>query len=219
MKAAIFDMDGLLVDSEPLWTRAEKEVFGSLGLSLSDQDCAQTVGLGLEEVVEFRFRQHPWKAPDRRQVAEAIHRRVRELLLGEASPKPGARHALELFSRLGFRLGLATASDQELIEAALGRTKLLGYFQHLQSAVGLPPKPHPEVFLRAARALGAEPANCVGLEDSLPGLQAVRAAGMKSVAVPEPRLRSRPEFSRADLLLCSLEELTEDLVMRLFGER
>lgn len=217
-RAVIFDMDGLLVDSEPLWTRAEQEIFATVGITLDAAACAQTVGMGLEQVVAYRYRQHPWKAPGREEIARAIHRRVVELVRDQVRPMPGARRALELVSGLGWRIGLATSSDQELIQAALGRLGFTELFQHLQSAQDVARgKPHPDVYLACAAALEVKPAACVGCEDSLTGLAAVHAAGMKAVVVPERRLRHEPGFQEAELLLDSLEQLDQRLLVGLFA--
>ena len=215
LRAAIFDMDGLLVDTEPLWTRAEMETFATVGIHLQEKDCAETVGLGLEQVVDFRYLRTPWTGPSKREIAAAIHRRVLELVSTDTRPMPGALQALGLARSLGWKIGLATASDPQLIHAALSCAGMLDFFDHLQSAEGLPAKPHPEVYFQAARMLGVRPADCVGLEDSLPGLRAVKSAGMKAVAVPEPRLRNQPGFREADLLLGSLEQLRSEHLLNL----
>jgi len=218
LHAAIFDLDGLLVDSEPLWTRAEQEIFATVGIDLDEAACAETVGMGLEQVVDYRYRQQPWDGPGRAEIARAIHGRVVELVRGEGRPLPGALPAIGLVKRLGWRVGLATASDHQLIDAALGRLGTRHLFDHLQSAQEVARgKPHPDVYLACAAALGVEPAACVGFEDSLPGLQAIRAAGMKAVAVPERRLRGAAAFQAADLLLDSLEQLNEELLLGLFA--
>ncbi|MBN2497060.1 MAG: hexitol phosphatase HxpB [Deltaproteobacteria bacterium] len=216
IRAAIFDMDGLLLDSEPLWTRAEMEVFGSLGIRLEPADCARTVGMGLAEVVALRHAEHPWRAPDQAEVAARIHARVVALLGAEGRAMPGAREALAFFRRRGLKLGLATASDAELVSAGLGAAGLAGGFDFVQSAAELPyGKPHPMVYLRAAEGLGVEPGACVALEDSIPGLIAAKAARMKAVAVPARRDRADPRLAIADLRLDSLESIDEALWARL----
>jgi mannitol-1-/sugar-/sorbitol-6-/2-deoxyglucose-6-phosphatase len=216
IRGAIFDMDGLLVDSEPLWTRAEIEVFATVGIRLDESQCAQTIGMGLEQVVAFRYRQQPFSKPSREEVARAIHRRVVELVSKHARAMPGALQALEFVRSKVARIGLATASDHELIDAALGRLAIRDIFDHLQSAAELPRgKPDPEVYLLAARGIRVAPGECVAFEDSLLGLEAILAAGMKSVAVPERRLVSDERFSRANIVLESLERLDDQIWQRL----
>ena len=212
IRAAIFDMDGLLVDSEPLWTRAEIEGFGALGIALTPADCAQTVGLALEEVVALRYRQKPWEGAGRAEVAAGIHRRMLELLRTEAHAMPGAREALRFFRERGCRLGLATSSDPALMETALGTLALRGEFDFLQAGEGLTHgKPHPEIYLRCAEALSVPPGDSVALEDSLPGVRSAKAAGMRVIAVPEPRLWRNPGYAVADRVLVTLAQLDEEV--------
>ena len=147
-QAAIFDMDGLLVNSEPLWTQAEQEVFKTVGIQLSHQDCRQTIGIGLEEVVALRYAQNPWNDQSQKEIATKIHGRVVELVTHSAQAMPGANEVVHLLGRLGFQIGLATSSDEVLIQAALGRLSMVHLFDHIQSASQLPHgKPHPQVYL------------------------------------------------------------------------
>jgi HAD superfamily hydrolase (TIGR01509 family) len=210
-EAAIFDMDGLLIDSEPLWTQSEIEGFATVGIELDEQRCRETVGLGLDEVVEFRFESQPWAEPDQAQVAKHIHTRVRELIVNQGQALPGARAALAFVREKNCRVGLATASDLSLIEAVMQRLNMGDAFDHLQSAAGLEhSKPHPQVYLEAARQLGVAPQHCVAFEDSVPGLIAAKAANMRAVAVPEAALRSDPRYGIADLVLDSLVQLDDE---------
>ena len=219
IRAAIFDMDGLLIDSEPLWTRAEIEAFATVGIELDQEKCAQTVGKGLEEVVRFRYEQQPWTGKSLEEVGLLIHRRMLELVEAEGRPMPGAIAAVEFFKSKGLKLGLATSSDRSLIDASLDALDLKSAFDHLQSGSELEHgKPHPLVYLVTAERLGIPPAECLALEDSLPGLTAAKAAGMKAVAVPEPRLFGDPRFDIADVVLQTLEELNHEIWNRLANE-
>ena len=214
IRAAIFDMDGLLIDSEPLWTRAEIEAFMTVGIELDQKKCAQTVGKG-----RFRYRQQPWTGKSLEEVGLLIHRRMLELVEAEGRPMPGAIEAVEFFRNKGLKLGLATSSDRSLIDASLDALDLKSAFDHLQSGSELEHgKPHPLVYLVTAERLGIPPAECLALEDSLPGLTAAKAAGMKAVAVPEPRLFGDPRFDIADVVLQTLEELNHEIWNRLANE-
>jgi HAD superfamily hydrolase (TIGR01509 family) len=216
IEAAIFDMDGLLIDSEPLWTQSEIEVFATVGIELDEERCRETVGLGLDEVVEFRFERQPWTEPDQAQVAERIHARVLELIVNQGQALPGARTALAFVREKNCRVGLATASDVSLIEAVLQRLKLNDAFDHLQSADSLAhSKPHPQVYLETARRLGVAPQHCVAFEDSVTGLIAAKAASMWAVAIPEAAMRSDPRYGIADLVLDSLVQLDDETWARL----
>ena len=216
LRAAIFDMDGLLIDSEPLWTRAEIEAFAVVGIELDQEKCAQTVGKGLEEVVRFRYDQQPWRGKSLEEVGLLIHRRMLELVKAEGRAMPGAIEAVEFFRSKKLKLGLATSSDRGLIDASLEALELSTAFDHLQSGSELEHgKPHPLVYLVTAERLGIPPGECLALEDSIPGLEAAKAAGMQAIAVPEPRLFGDPRFDIADVVLRTLKELNQEVWNRL----
>jgi sugar-phosphatase len=209
LKAAIFDMDGLLIDSEPLWQRSEQQVFGGLGLDLTVADCALTTGLRLDEVVRYWFERHPWEGATLDQVAEAILAGVVELVRAEGQAKPGAHSAVQAAREAGLRVALASSSAPKLIEAALERLGLSDAFEVCRSGQAEPwGKPHPAVYLSTAAALGLEPTDCLALEDSLPGVIAAKAARMRCIAVPEVSDAERAPFAVADLILDSLEQVS-----------
>ncbi|MCB9778694.1 MAG: hexitol phosphatase HxpB [Alphaproteobacteria bacterium] len=209
--AAIFDMDGLLVDSEPLWVRAEIEVFATVGVSLSPDDCATTTGLRIDRVAAHWHRLRPWPGPGPDAVAAAIVDRMEQLLSTEAAPLPGVAHALRLVGDQGARLALASSSSPRLIDATLGRLGLSDTFEVVRSAAAESHgKPHPAVYLSTAAALGLDPTRCIAFEDSLNGIIAAKAASMGCIAVPEARRRFEPAFRVADMVLPSLATLTAD---------
>ena len=206
LRAAIFDLDGLLIDSEPLWQRVEIEVFAMVGVELDGMSCRETTGLRIDEVVSYRFRQRPWRAPTVKQIeAKIVDKMVARI--AEASRKPGADGAIEVAREAGLRLAVASSSPSRLVHAALEAMGVLSSFEVVASAeddaLG---KPHPSVFLRTAGLLGVEAVECVVLEDSLNGVIAAKAARMRCVAVPEHQdLR----LSIADVVLPSLTALNE----------
>jgi len=207
LQAVIFDMDGLLVDSEPLWTQAEIEVFGSVGINLDENSCQRTVGMGLDEVVEFRYGQKPWNGPTRQEVSRLIHSRVRDLISQKAQAKPGAMKVLEMVKEQDVKIGLATASDGELIRAVQERLDITGTFHSIRSASELEhSKPHPEVYLKVAQDLDVKPQRCVAFEDSVLGIIAAKAARMIAVAVPDRVIFDDPRFGISDMKLKSLED-------------
>ncbi|MBZ0115363.1 MAG: hexitol phosphatase HxpB [Sandaracinaceae bacterium] len=203
LRAAIFDLDGLLIDSEPLWRRAEVELFATVGLRLTEAECEETTGLRIDEVVAYRHRQCPWHEPDVSVIASRIVDRVIELVGREGAAKPGGARAVEACAQFGLRLALASSSPERLIHATLVRLGLADHFEHVVSAEHeRHGKPHPVVFLTTAERLGVSPLECVVLEDSLNGVIAAKAARMRCIAVPE---RDDPRFALADRVLPSLE--------------
>lgn len=206
--AFIFDMDGLLLDSEPLWRRAEIEAFGAHGLLLDDAACATTTGLRIDEVVRH-WLAHPVLAAqtiDAEALRAAIVDRVIALVATEGVMLPGARDAIDAAAATGRPLALASSSDERLIRAALAHFGIAGAFAHVVSAEREPfGKPHPGVYLTTAARLEVVPTRCVAIEDSLNGVLAAKAARMTCVAVPASHDRSDPRFVIADVILGSLE--------------
>lgn len=223
--AVIFDMDGVLLDSEPLWQDAEIEVFGALGLALTRADCRQTMGMRIDEVVSLRHTQHPWPGPGQEEVAGAIVDRVVELVGQRGRLLPGVSAALGFFEARGLRLALASSSSYRLIGAVLATLGLEGRFEARHSAEEeTAGKPDPAVYLGAAAKLGVDPRRCVAVEDSVAGLGAAKAAGMRCLAVPDPHMagqgpRTGEAWGAADLVLGSLSELDEAAWSALVGGR
>ena len=214
--AALFDMDGLLVDSEPLWRRAEIEVFARHGLVLTEEQCRQTQGKVIGEVTRMWFERHPWPGPGPDEVAGEVLDAVEALLDMAAVAKPGASAALDDCRSRGLRLGLASSSPRRLIDAALGRLELTGRFDVVHSAEHEPAgKPDPAVFVTTARLLGVAASRCVVFEDAPAGVEAAKAAGMTCVAVPELPLADPSPFRIADVVLESLEDVDDALWARL----
>jgi len=211
MQAVIFDMDGVLIDSEPLWWRAEQEVFAGVGLTLTDADCRTTQGRRTDEVALHWFENRPWKKPPPAKVARLIETRVAELIQTNGEAMPGVRHALDLCLATGRRLALASSSTTVLIETVVRTLALDHIFELCCSAehekLG---KPDPAVYLTTARRLGVEPGQCLAIEDSPAGVLAARDAGMRVIAVPGPHSNPDGDYSAADVVLESLEELEKD---------
>jgi mannitol-1-/sugar-/sorbitol-6-/2-deoxyglucose-6-phosphatase len=200
-------MDGLLLDSEILWHKAELEIFGSLGVPLHDAIGRSTKGMYVNEVVHYWSSQYPWSGPSENDVVELLLARVGELVESEGRLLPGAEHALDLTGERG-PLALASSTPMALILRCLTHFGLTDRFVTIHSAEFEPyGKPHPGVFLSAALSLGVAPTACLVLEDSPAGVLAAKAGTMTVIAVPTSDDTGRPEFALADLVLGSLEEL------------
>lgn len=216
--AVIFDMDGLLIDSEPLWRIAEIEVLSGVGAPITEEMARETTGLRTDEVVEHWYRRHPWPAPTRPEVAAAIIHRVAELVRERGEPMRGVGECLDRMAAAGYRLAVASSSPSDLIAVVLARLVIAERFAVVQSAEHEPfGKPHPGVYLAAAQRLGVPPVECVAVEDSPNGVIAALAARMRCVAVPDPALRDDRRFLAADAVLPDLTDFGPDLVRRLDG--
>ena len=231
IEAAIFDMDGLLVDSEPIWHEVEIEVFGRHGVALTVERCLETKGMFLGDAVQHWYARYPWTGASRHDVAAEIVESMVRRLEDAVEAKPGAVHALDFCAARGAALALASSSPRRLIDAAVRRLGLAGRFAVVHSAedeaVG---KPDPAIFVTTARLLAVAPGACVVFEDSAAGVLAAKGAGMVCVAVPEADPTAASELPgaggggetlvevlrRADVVLGSLLEL-DDAVWDLLG--
>jgi HAD superfamily hydrolase (TIGR01509 family) len=206
--ASIFDMDGLLIDSEILWHEAEIEILGGLGVPLAIEGCRTTKGMFVGEVTAHWYRLYPWPDPTPEEVAVTIVDRVIELILAKGELKPGAEHAIDLCEARGLSLAVASSSEYRLIDAALEHFDLRRRFALVHSAEDEPyGKPHPAVFLTTAAQLDAPARRCLVWEDAPAGVLAAKAASMACIAVPEDGEGHHPAFGLADLVVGSLLEV------------
>jgi len=206
MKAVIFDMDGVLIDSEPLWKRAEAEVFGGLGVTLSEDLTGQTASMTTKAVTEFWFNLSPWQGPSLQAVEQAVIHRVEELIVSEGRAIDGVIEVVDFFKEKGLKIGLATNSPAYLIPAILNQVGVTKYFDITTSAEDEKQgKPHPAVYLTAAKKLQVVPADCLVIEDSVSGLKAARNAGMKTVWLNIHGLKT--EHLQPDVEIGSFSEL------------
>jgi sugar-phosphatase len=213
-------MDGVLIDTEPVWRAAQSAVFAGFGVALSDRDLLDSTGQPIEELIPVWRRMA--SAPDPAgpeltdaEIADLIIDRVIAHVTAEGRPMPGVTAAIALFERCGLRLAIASSSPLRLIDAVcdrLGLTRITVRCSAMDEARG---KPAPDVYLTAARRLGVAAANCLALEDSPAGVASARSAGMRCVAVPDPLLAADPRYREADLVLGSLTGLDEAALRRL----
>lgn len=214
VQAAVFDMDGLLIDSEPFWLQSENQVFSSIGLDMSLRDkLPDLLGLRIDQVVELWYQVSPWQTPSKEEVIQRIIDSTIAMVEKERPLLPGVEHAQSLCQSLGLKIALASASPLYMLESVLEMFNIRHYFDAVVSAGDLPySKPHPQVYLNAAEALGVPPVQCVALEDSVNGMIACKAARMRSIVVPSAEMAADPRWSLADYRLSSLSELTAAMV-------
>lgn len=206
-KAVIFDMDGVLINSEPLWKIAEKEVFSSLGVKVSDELVHITSALTAQEVCAFWFERYPWKGKTFNQVEEDVVARVIELIEENDTKMPGVKEILEFCKNKEFKIGLASNSSHNLIEVVLEKVGIKHYFNFISSAEDVEKgKPDPAVYLYAAQNLDVLPSHCIVFEDSVIGVTAAKQAGMTVVAIPDKNDFDNNGFKIADFKIKSFTD-------------
>ncbi|MGI2080672.1 hexitol phosphatase HxpB [Shewanella putrefaciens] len=208
IQAVIFDMDGVLIDSEPLWQRIEYDVLSALGVPVTIETIQQTTGLRIDQCVDYWYHKAPWPEYDNANVSQMIIDKVANEILISGEAMQGVNEAINYCQALGLKIGLATSSPTTIIDAVLTKLELREQFMAIESAEKLRyGKPHPEVYLNCAKALGVDPRYCLAIEDSFNGLIAARAANMQTVAIPAIEQRDEAKWVIAHHKAQSLLEL------------
>jgi len=183
--AIVFDNDGLLLDTEHAWTRAETVLFERHGETFTAEHKRELIGTS---VVESAAKVERMLGLPGRGAAlmDELHELVMEELLAGVPPRPGALELLAAVREAGIPVGLASNSSRAFVDRALSVAQLAdGHFDVVLSAEDVPhPKPAPDLYLAACRELGADPSACAALEDSPPGVASAAAAGLFVIAVP-----------------------------------
>jgi mannitol-1-/sugar-/sorbitol-6-/2-deoxyglucose-6-phosphatase len=212
IEAVIFDMDGLLIDSEPLWDLSMQEVFATLGVDITSELAAKTRGLRTREVVNYWHNYFKWESPKSPEdVCSEIIETVTNKIITGGSAMSGLQYILDYFRTKNMKLGLASSSPQSLIDSVLDHLNIRSYFQGVYSAEFEPyGKPHPAVYLTCAEKLEVNPVHCLAFEDSVNGMVAAKAARMKVIAVPEHHNQNDKRYGLADMQLSSLLHFTDE---------
>lgn len=198
-------MDGVLIDSEPLWKIAEVEAFAKVGLDLTFTDCEETVGLRIDEVVQMWHDKVKWTSKTVKEVeTDIVDILIREIWL-QGKALPGVVESLEKIKVAGYQIGLATSSYQRIIDVVVEKLGIGQFFEVMHSAEHeLNGKPHPAVFLNCAKKLNVHPKDCLVIEDSFNGVLAAKSARMKVIGIPEKSHQIDPRMVIADRTLDSL---------------
>jgi beta-phosphoglucomutase family hydrolase len=205
IKALIFDMDGVLVDSEPLHLLAFQELMKEFGVTFTAEDNHAFLGRTDLSLAQFTAEKHGLtEAPE--SMVQRKENILARLIKEQAKARPGVMDLLETGKRLNLPMAVASSATMQTIQLVVDTLNIRGYFHNLTSGEEVAEsKPAPDVFLLAAKRLNMPPENCLVVEDTYNGLQAARSAGMKCLVVPCDATRHQ-DHSAADLLLDSLEQ-------------
>jgi HAD superfamily hydrolase (TIGR01509 family) len=216
LKAVIFDMDGVIIDSEPIHYQMSMKYFSELGLHIADEEYNTFVGVGDKEIYS-RLKEKYGLKQEVDELVDAYQQRYIEYLNTSTDEKPisGVELLIRDIHRRGFRIALGSSATRRNIEAVLGFFKLRHYFDEIVSGceVGRS-KPSPDIYIEAANRLGVEPSECIVIEDSTNGVMAAKLAGMKCVAYRNLNSGDQ-DLSLADRLIESFEGLDTEGLVRL----
>ena len=205
LNTVIFDMDGLLIDSEPSWQAAGMETMRRFGVDLSLDQYHITTGLRTREWIDHWFTHFGIDKKDAADAEQALIRAAIEKIVQQAEPMSGLEYIFSFFREKKFRIGLATSSPFDLVGPVVNKLGIGAYLEAISSAGTLPfSKPHPQVYLNCAELLAVSPLQCLCFEDSFNGMIAAKAARMKCVIIPEPGQYDLSKWGAADLKLPSL---------------
>jgi len=217
--AVVFDLDGVIVDTERIIHQVWGEVFARYESSFTPAEWAAIVGTdkGFDPYAALVERSR-LPVPLRDELREQVDKREQVLLAG-LGPLPGVREWVEGAERLGLGIAVASSSPAEWVTGRLADVGLEGHFAVVSGRnEKLAAKPAPDVYLDACRRLGAEPARAIAVEDSANGLAAAKSAGLTCVAVPNTVTRDH-DLGAADLLLDSLASMPLEEAVRLLSEK
>ena len=217
LNTVIFDMDGLLIDSEPHWQDAAFEYFSQYHhIQMTPALYHTTTGLRTREFLEYWF---DWYKLDHTHLAfaeDAVIKSVIQRIRDKAKVMAGVFHIIDYFKSKHWKIGIATSSPLELADVVISKLGIRDSLQTIASAKHLPfGKPHPMVYMDCAEQLGSKPQQCLCFEDSFNGMIAAKAAKMKCVVVPAAAEVNEARWAAADLKISSLQNFNDLLLQRL----
>ena len=208
LSAVIFDLDGVLADSEPWWSQIDAKLLAEYGATYRGEYHQNVVGVSYRLAVEFYKKAFGLSVP----TEEMMRRRgeiATEFFANRVGPFPNVKEVLEELRQMKLHLAVATSSVSESARPFLDRHHLTGFFEFIVTGEEVERgKPAPDIYLRAADKLGIPADACFVVEDALPGVAAAKAAKMRVAAIPDTRFVNPREYQKkADYVLNSLEEL------------
>ena len=204
MKAVIFDMDGVIIDSEPMHTKVVLDVLSSYQVHLTPAELDRFAGMTMHSVNSALKAEYDIQAPLEEIIACEIKGMIRHTLEDPQQPIDGIREILNYLEKNRIPAAVASSSPKELVQAVVSRLELDDYFKFLLSGENVTQsKPHPEIYLQAAARLNIDPADCLVIEDSKNGTIAAKEAGMTCIGFQNLN-SGLQDLSRADIIVDTL---------------
>ena len=211
IKAIIFDMDGVLIDSVSLWRQAEREVFAEYGFFVTKKQQTETLGLSIREIVAYWSKFYNFSGASVNEIADRIEYRTIELINQKGKMIDGIEKVLKYAYKNFSNVGLASSSSYSVINAILTKLNFKKYFSVVRSVQDEKfGKPHPAVYISVIKKLGALPWECLVLEDSLHGVLAAKSARARCIALPNKYLRGDNRFIIADYVFTDPKRFSLD---------
>lgn len=205
-KTVIFDMDGIIVDSEPLWEKSEIRLINQKGVKYNNSYREKIVGLNQVDSIKLLKKTFRLKS----SIESIFEERIQILLdlyKNELSLVPGITNLLEESLSHNLKIGLASGSPMKVIDFVLKKFDIRNYFSTVVSSDCVERgKPSPDIYLKTAKLLETDPKDCIAIEDSINGVKSVKNAGIFCIAVPHPDLDIN-KYEKADLLFEKLSDI------------
>ena len=203
-------MDGLLIDSMPLWKDAIKRAVLGAGSTFTEEMWDASKGGRVDEIIDYWQDLSPWEGRNAATVQKDAMDNALELINKKGAPMQGVEHILEYVKKKKVKKALASSSPQKIMDAVVAKLELGGFFDLVYSAEHEEHgKPHPGVYITTAQKLDVPSYSCLVFEDSLVGLIAAKAARMKCVAVPSADYKNDPRMILADKVIASLSDFRD----------
>lgn len=214
IKAVIFDMDGLMVDTEPLYSQAMQQVAIKRGKSFTLELKQKMMGrVAIDSMRIFKEALRLDESPE--EILEEREEIYGKLIADGVNPMPGLFKVLELLNKMGIKKAIASSSKRCWIELIINKLGIEKQFEIIVCGQEIERgKPNPDIYLLAAKKLNIRPEECLVLEDTVSGLTGAKAANMKCIAIPN-QFTQGLDFSSADIILNSLEEINEEMLKTL----
>ncbi|MFH0837088.1 MAG: HAD family phosphatase [Candidatus Aenigmatarchaeota archaeon] len=214
IKAIIFDMDGVISDTEHIHRKVNDMVLRKLGIVIGKEERDSYTGIPTKRGFQMILKRYN-KEHDLNRAIEMNTEKLKELISNEMEPISGAVALIENVKKAGFKIAVASSTELPLIEMILEKIGVNDKFDSIISGADLEnPKPAPDVFLIAARELAVEPKECLVIEDSSAGAKAAKAAGMKCIGFISPHSGTQ-NLTMADIVLDDLKKISIDLISRM----